>query len=424
MAKKITKRLVDAIEPGGKEAWVADSELPGLFLRISKTGVKTFAVQYRHGRGRAAPKRVYTIGRYPVLTVDQARTLGRRILAEVRLGGDPAGDRSKQRKAMTLSDLAEDWLASVKDTRKPRTEKEYRRLFEKNVLPYLGNRRPSDIAVADVTRIAKALSDEGVVPNRTLAAFSTFFGWAERHGFVPENHNPASAKRAARRKENGRERFLTTDELAHLGAALVEAETVGLRWAADEEGPKAKHLAKEDNRRTRIEPGAVLAIRLLALTGTRLREILTLRWQDVDIENARLLLRDSKTGRRTVLLPPAARELLASAERGSEFVIPGERPDRARADLNRPWRRIRKAAGLDDVRIHDLRHSFASVGASSGLGLPVIGALLGHRVSQTTARYAHLHNDPMRQAVERIGNEIAAKLDGRVGEIVPLRGAR
>lgn len=177
MPAKITKRLVDAVEPTGKEAWIADSELPGLFLRVSKTGIKTFAVQYRYGRGRAAPKRVYTIGRYPVLTVDQARTESRRILAEVRLGGDPAGDRSKQRKAITLSDLAEDWLASVKDTRKQRTEKEYRRLFEKNISPHLGNRRPSDIAVTDVTRIAKALSDKGVVPNRTLAALSTFFGW-------------------------------------------------------------------------------------------------------------------------------------------------------------------------------------------------------------------------------------------------------
>ncbi|MGC1860559.1 MAG: tyrosine-type recombinase/integrase [Methylocystis sp.] len=424
MATKITKRLVDAVEPAGKESWIADSEMPGFFLRVSRTGIRTFAVQYRHGRGRAAPKRVYTIGRYPVLTVDQARTEARRILAEVRLGGDPAGDRSKDRKALTLQELADDWLANVKDTRKDRTEKEYRRLFEKNVYSHLGNRRPSDIAVADVARVAKALSEKGVVPNRTLAALSTFFGWAERHGFAPENHNPASAKRAARRKEHGRERFLTTEELARLGATLAEAETLGLPWHVDEGGPRANHLAKAGNRRTLIEPGAILAIRLLALTGARLREILTLRWQDVDIENSRLFLQDSKTGRRTVLLPPAARELLAGVSRDGGFVVPGERPDQPRADLNRPWRRIRKAAALDDVRIHDLRHSFASVGASSGLGLPLIGALLGHRVSQTTARYAHLHNDPLRQAVDRIGNEIANKLEGRVDAIVPLRGVR
>jgi integrase len=217
---------------------------------------------------------------------------------------------------------------------------------------------------------------------------------------------------------------LTSEELQSLGAILVEAETGGLPWNVDEDGPKAKNLAKQDNRRTLIDPGAILAIRLLALTGARLREILTLRWQDVDPENARLFLQDSKTGRRTILLPPAARVLLAKASRDGEFVVPGEQPNRARADLNRPWRRIRKAADLDDVRIHDLRHSFASVGASSGLGLPIIGALLGHRVSQTTARYAHLHNDPLLQAVERIGNEIANKLDSRAGDIVPLRGVR
>jgi integrase len=424
MATKITKRLVDAVEPAREEVWIADGELAGLFLRVFRTGIKTFVVQYRHGRGRAAPKRVYTIGRYPILTVDQARTEARRILAEVRLGGDPAGERSKQRKAATLVELAEDWLVSVKNTRKQRTEQEYRRLFEKNIFPHIGNRRPADIAVADVARVAKALSDKGIVPNRTLAALSTFYSWAERHGFVPEAHNPASAKRVARRREQGRERYLTSEELQSLGAILVEAETGGLPWNVDEDGPKAKHLAKQDNRRTLIDPGAILAIRLLALTGARLREILTLRWQDVDLENARLFLQDSKTGRRTILLPPAARVLLAKASRDGEFVVPGEQPNRARADLNRPWRRIRKAADLDDVRIHDLRHSFASVGASSGLGLPIIGALLGHRVSQTTARYAHLHNYPLLQAVERIGNEIANKLDSRAGDIVPLRGVR
>ena len=424
MATKITKRFVDAVEPAGEEVWIADGELAGLFLRVFRTGIKTFVVQYRHGRGRAAPKRAYTIGRYPILTVDQARTEARRILAEVRLGGDPAGERSKQRKAATLVELAEDWLVSVKNTRKQRTEQEYRRLFEKNIFPHVGNRRPADIAVADVARVAKALSDKGIVPNRTLAALSTFYSWAERYGFVPGAHNPASAKRVARRREQGRERYLTSEELQSLGAILVEAETGGLPWNVDEDGPKAKHLAKQDNRRTLIDPGAILAIRLLALTGARLREILTLRWQDVDLENARLFLQDSKTGRRTILLPPAARVLLAKALRDGEFVVPGEQPNRARADLNRPWRRIRKAADLDDVRIHDLRHSFASVGASSGLGLPIIGALLGHRVSQTTARYAHLHNYPLLQAVERIGNEIANKLDSRAGDIVPLRGVR
>jgi hypothetical protein len=131
MATKITKRLVDAVEPAREEVWIADGELAGLFLRVFRTGIKTFVVQYRHGRGRAAPKRVYTIGRYPILTVDQARTEARRILAEVRLGGDPAGERSKQRKAATLVELAEDWLVSVKYTRKQRTEQEYRRLSKR-----------------------------------------------------------------------------------------------------------------------------------------------------------------------------------------------------------------------------------------------------------------------------------------------------
>jgi integrase len=170
---------------------------------------------------------------------------------------------------------------------------------------------------------------------------------------------------------------------------------------------------------------ATAAIRLLLFTGCRLREILGLRWSEVDLERGLLLLPDSKTGRKTVVLNAPALEVLANVPkvRDCEFIILGDDPKKPRADLNRPWRLITHHAGLRGLRIHDLRHTHASIGAGAGLGLPIIGKLLGHKHAHTTAKYAHLDNDPLRRASDRIGNEIAAALGGKAvpDNIKPIR---
>jgi integrase len=213
---------------------------------------------------------------------------------------------------------------------------------------------------------------------------------------------------------------LTADELMRLGDAIREAETIGLPYEIDKR-KKAKHAPKEANRRTKIGPHAAAAVRLLILTGARLREILHLKWGHVDLERGLLLLPDSKTGKKAIVLNAPARDLLANLPRVGEYVIAGQAAgtdeDKPRADLNRPWRAIVKRAALTGLRIHDLRHTHASVGAGLGLGLPIIGKLLGHTQPSTTARYAHLDADPLRRASDHIGSRLAAAM----GDVKPPR---
>ena len=173
--------------------------------------------------------------------------------------------------------------------------------------------------------------------------------------------------------------------------------------------PKAKHVPK-DNRRTKVSPFATAAIRLLLLTGCRLREILNLRWEEFDRERGMLLLPDSKTGRKPVILSGAAIAVLEGIPRVGDYVIAGLRAEKARRDLKRPWEAIRHRAALGPIRLHDLRHTFAATGAGSNLGLPVIGKLLGHRRAETTSRYAHIAADPLKTAADAIASKLAAKM--------------
>ena len=229
-----------------------------------------------------------------------------------------------------------------------------------------------------------------------------------------------------RTPSGGRERYLTTAELERLGEALRDAETIGIPWDVDESDPNAKHIPKSGPQRTVLSPHAVAALRLLLLTGARAGEILNLRWSEIDFERGLLLLPDSKTGRKTIILNAPALAVLESIPRLGEFVIAGRGPaegqkERPRSDLKKPWAAICRHARLEGLRLHDLRHSFASVGAGAGLGLPIVGKLLGHTEASTTQRYAHLDNDPLRRASNTIGEEIAAKLAGKKPDnVVPL----
>jgi integrase len=177
--------------------------------------------------------------------------------------------------------------------------------------------------------------------------------------------------------------------------------------------PISKHLPKLANRRTKISLSAGAAVRLLLFTGCRLREILTLKWEYVDLERGVLFLPDSKSGRKTVILNAPAMTVLNGLERTDAFVVPGDKPESPRADLKRPWEAITMRAGLAGIRLHDLRHTYASFGAGGGLGLPIIGRLLGHSQVSTTARYAHLDTDPLRRASEAIAGRISAALQGK-----------
>jgi integrase len=258
-----------------------------------------------------------------------------------------------------------------------------------------------------------------------VAVWGKAFTWAASRGLVSEGVNPT--KGLQKYREQGRERYLTSEELARLGSALADGETVGLPYDVDGTKPKAKHAAKAENRRVKLDPFAVAAIRLLILTGARLREILHAQWQQVDFQRGVIFLADSKTGKKPIYLSAAALAILAALPRieGNPHVIAGARDGAPRADLKKPWAAVCRAAGLEGLRLHDLRHSFASVGAGASMGLPIIGKLLGHTQAATTARYAHLDADPLRRAADTIGATIAAAMEGgRGGEVVPIAGSK
>jgi integrase len=237
--------------------------------------------------------------------------------------------------------------------------------------------------------------------NRTLALLSKIFNLAEKWGLRSDGSNPC--RHVEKNPERKIERYLTAGEFARLGEALVEAE------------------------RTRTEmPSVIAAIRLLAFTGCRLSEILTLRWDWIDRERGCLNLPDSKTGRKTVYLGAPALEVLTQIGRepGNPHVITGRNPGTHLVNLSKPWYRIRATAGLDGLRIHDLRHSFASFGAGAGLSLPMIGKMLGHTQAQTTLRYAHLSADPLKRAVDTVTSDIAAAMNGEGARVVEISGGK
>jgi integrase len=408
--QKLTKRAVDALQIRDRVYIVYDQALPGFGCRVTPRGARSWIVEYRpSGGGRRISKKRSTLGSASVLTPDQARQAAADVLARVRLGHDVPHDRATRRSASNLADLIERFICEeIRPTRKPRTSELYDMYFRVHVLPALGARKAREITVADVAKLHRKIGAKTpVTANRVIALLSTVFSWAARLGEVPEDVNPVRG--LTRFREQGRERFLSTEEIVRLGEALREAETVGLPWMIDETRPTAKHVPKE-NRRTKVSPFATAAIRLLLLTGCRLREILNLRWEEFDRERGMLFLPDSKTGRKPVILSGPALAVLENLPRTGDFVIAGQREDRARPDLKRPWEAIRHRAGLGPIRLHDLRHSFAATGAASNLGLPVIGKLLGHKRAETTSRYAHIAADPLKIAADAIASQLAAKL--------------
>jgi integrase len=410
VAVKFNARAIEALPATGKTYAVYDPGLAGFGVRVAAGGTRSWIVEYRPGGGgRRSPTKRLTLGRVGTLSLMTARERARTVLAAVQLGADPAADKVDRRGAVSVAELAESYLSEeIRPLKKPRTVTLYAGYLNNHVLPALGTRKARDVTHADVIKLHRKIGAGGapVAANRTIALVSAAYTWAAAAGLVPEGVNPARG--VSQFKEESRERYLTPDELARLGATIREAETVGLPWDVDETAPNAKHLARE--RREIISPHAIAAVLLLIFTGARLREILDLRWIDIDLERGVLALPDSKTGKKTVVLTGPALAVLAVVPRCSEYVIAGLDPERPRSDLAKPWRAIVKRAGLDGLRLHDLRHSFASVGVSANFGLPVIGALLGHARSETTARYAHAATDPMRHAANTIAGIIASGL--------------
>ena len=406
---KLTKRAIDAAKPEEKRYAVLDTELPGFRLYVLPSGKKTFHLRYRVGGGRGATIREPKIGDFGELTADQARRIASEWVAEVRKGGDPSGMRQEARKAPRMGELFDRYLSDhARPHKKPSSVANDERLIANRLLPALEKMKVAEVTRAHVADLHKGLADKPYEANRALALLSKAFNLGEVWGWRPDGSNPC--RHVKKYAEKKRKRFLSPAELASLGEALRLAENGEFR--------------DDDGSLIAIWPYAVPAIRLLILTGARKSEVLELEWDWIDFENARINLPDSKTGEKPIHLGAAALEVLNGIPRveGNPHVIVGAKKGAHFVNLKDPWGAIRKAAGLDDVRIHDLRHSFASVGASGGMSLPIIGALLGHTQAATTQRYAHLADDPLKAAASEISGKVAAAMDKKSGRVVSLKG--
>lgn len=401
ISDRLTKRVVDALQPRDKPFVAYDADLTGFGLRVMPSGVKSWIAEYRpDGGGRGVAKKRVTLGKVGALTPDQARRAASELLARVTLGADPAAEKAERRDALTVSGLIDAFIAEHVDGKlKPASAVSAKAGLERLRAAH-GALKAEALARAQLALLHSSLRTTPYLANRHLAAWRKMYAWAETRGLVPEGFNPA--KKIEPFREQARERYLSTDELARLGDALRLCEQEG------------------------VDPFAIAAVRLLILSGARVQEILQAKWSQIDGERGVLWLADSKTGRKPVYLSAAAQAVLAGLPRihGNPHIIAGARAGQPRADLNKPWARVKRVACLDGVRLHDLRHSFASVGAGASLGLPIIGKLLGHSQAATTQRYAHVGADPLRRAADTIGATIAAAMDGGQGaKVTPMRRA-
>ncbi|TGS89406.1 DUF4102 domain-containing protein [Mesorhizobium sp. M3A.F.Ca.ET.174.01.1.1] len=390
-----------------KTKFYFDDDLAGFGFYRTTTGTGTWFAEFRPVAGGS--KRRLKLGRVGTLKANEAREAARKAIANAALGKDLAKDRSDERASGTVQQLVEDYIAGKEMKESSRSF--YRITLKTHIEPHLGTMKAVAVTRVDVQRAHSKMSKKArYSANRAVALLSAAFVWGSKRGYVPEGMNPAAA--IERNKEESRQVYLTEDEMIRLGEALREAETIGIPHKPSE----SKHAAKEKNR-TIYGPHVTGAIRLLMLTGCRLREVLNLRWTEYDSKRGLLLLPDSKTGKKTVVLSEAAQAALDGLPRVGVYVIAGQSAatdkEKPRADLKKPWAAIAGRARLTDVHLHDLRHTFASVGAGDGMSLLTIGKLLGHADAATTQRYAHLHVDPTRAAANAIAGKIADAISGK-----------
>lgn len=384
---KITTRLVEQLKPGEV---VSDTHLPGYSVRCQKQAKIYFVRKYANGR-----RHFVSIGQHAVagLTERKARDKAQEIIISLRHGNNPTAERIKSRNTPTLNEYAEHFFHEHGRKLKSSTLRDYKSIYKTHIsTTKLGRLKLDELARSDLASLHARMHLKKRTANKVLQIISSMYREARQSGVIEANTNPTMGIRHY--KIEARQRFLTRDELERIGEVLNRAEIDGTESIY-----------------------AIAAIRLLIYTGARLNEILTLRWDWVDMERGCLNLPDSKTGRKIIHLSPPAQELLTNLPKvkNNPFVIVGEIEGSHRINLRKPWERIKEKARIQPailhngseqhVRLHDLRHSFASLAASGGASLLMIGALLGHRQVSTTARYAHLTDDPLKHVNDAAGRK-------------------
>lgn len=392
---RLTEATIKAVPaPARGLTFAKDDAVRGLYVRVTPNGARSFVIRYTlHGRDR-----VYTIGQFGPggWSLEAARIEARRLRRLIDTGTDPMAMRTDARTAPTMADLCKRYLEDVAPRLRERSRKNFEAAIKNDILPALGTLRVADVAVCDVESLHRRITKRSAPTqaNRVVSLVRRLLNLAERWGWR-EGRNPARG--IERNAEENRRRYLKPDELARLIEALAAHPE---RTAAD-------------------------LIRFLLLTGARRGEAFSMTWDQVDFETGVWTKPSSHTKQKQEHAVPLSAPALALLSRIKEnaagpYVFPGRVPDAPLTDVKHSWRAICKAANIEGLRVHDLRHSYASFLVSAGLSLPVVGALLGHTQPGTTARYAHLLDEPLRVATEHVGAIVAGA--GKPGaEVVPLR---
>lgn len=392
---KLTKARVESLKPEEKRRYVYDDELPGFGVVIQPTGKKAFFIQYRTPGGRNGASKRLILGSFPVMTVEQARAEAKVKLADAVRGDDPTLARRQEKEALTVQTALEEFMdLHVEAKRKPSTIRNYEMQARLYVLPSWGSMKVKDITPTHVVKLHHGLREIPYQGNRTLAMLSKFFGWCEQVGHRERGTNPVVG--VERFREHKRTRFMDEETIGKIGSSLAVMESQKL-----------------------IDPYAAAAIRTLFFTGARLNEILTLQWADVELENGKAHLKDSKTGAKVLRLGAPAVALLEALPRINEWCFPSSKTEGHLVNLRKRWVVVCEHAGITGWRIHDLRHAFASMAADAGNSLPVVGAILGHTQAQTTARYAHLSDNPVAKAADETARAVERALNS--GKVVALK---
>jgi integrase len=395
---RITRRSVAAFRLGeNTEAWLWDRELPGFGLRMQRGGLKTYYVQYRTG-GRGSASRRVVLGSHTVLSPEEARKEARAVLAQVRLGADPARARNMKRKEPTVSALCDRYITEhVKAHNKPSTAAEINRVVETKIKPQLGNTKISDLSRAKVKEWHSAMSASPYEANRSLAYLSKMLSLAVKEWELLRENPCLSVKRFP---EHRRERFFTDDELKRIGAALREIES-----------------------QDRFHCSAIAVLRLLAVTGLRVSEALSLTWQEVALDQSCLHLKDAKAGARTVPLGAAARLFLKDLARNGKFVFWGPAVDApiSQWTVRKLWDDVRTLSKVPSARIHDFRHTTGTYAAQTGANAFMVRDILGHKSMAMTGRYVERDVDPIRATVTAVAARVDAAMSGKPANVVSMK---